>query len=289
MEYKINYSIHNKYDKNIFITLTNVTSEFYIKSQNTGLGNMLFQIASGLSYAIHYKANLNIIGLDNYISNEELNIENHIIRKIYNIPNYELYNSIKNNIQVCHNNKEYIFNHTFYDNIHFNFYYENYNNFDKIKNIILDCFSPIDTDIEFIMKKYPILKDDDLCSIHIRMGPDIMNYRTPEEIKDIELGYKVCLDHMIQYKKIKKCFVFTNDKEYSQQLLSNYKNINFYYSDEKDFVDIWMISLIKNNIVSFSTLSWWGSYLNKCPEQYIVCFKNFRNDLHYPGWNIINP
>lgn len=86
---------------------------------------------------------------------------------------------------------------------------------------------------------------------------------------------------------LKKFFVFTNDKTYSQNFLSKYNDIFFYYSDEKDYIDMWMISLIKNNIVSFSTLSWWGSYLNKCENNYILCFKNFREDLHYPGWIVI--
>lgn len=288
MEDKFNHSIQHKYDTNIFIKLTNVGSEFYIKNMNTGLGNMLFQISSALAYAIHYNTNINIIGMDEYISKENVIIENHIIRKIYHKQNYDIYNLIKNNTVSCHgNNKENIFNHTFHDNILFECYYENYNSLDKIKNIILDCFSPTLNDVEYIINKYPVLLEEDICSIHIRLGPDILSINTFEQIKEMEFNYIRGLEHMIQYKNIKKCFVFTNDKEYSRYILSKFHNVSFYYSNEKDYIDIWMMSLIKNNIVSFSTLSWWGSYLNKCPNNYIVCLKGFRDDLHYPGWVIV--
>ena len=278
-------SVHHDYNTNIFIKLTNVGSYLYIKNQNTGLGNMMFQISSALAYAIHHKANLHIIGIDEYISKEEITVENHLIRNIYHKPNYDLFNLIRNNTVGCHNNKENIFNHPFYDNILFEHYYENYDNFDKIKNVILDCFSPTANDIEYIINKYPVLLEDDLCSIHIRLGPDMMS--SPEHAKERELNYIRGLEHMIQHKNIKKCFVFTNDKENARNILSQFHEITFYYSDERDYVDIWMISLIKNNIVSFSTLSWWGSYLNKCPNPYIVCLKGFRDDLHYPGWVVV--
>jgi hypothetical protein len=95
---------------------------------------------------------------------------------------------------------------------------------------------------------------------------------------------------MIETKSIKTFFVFTNDREYCINILNNnpkYKDIQFVYSDERDYVDIWLISRIKNNIVSVSTLAWWGSYLNEHHDQYIICNKGNRDDLHHPGWVVI--
>jgi hypothetical protein len=95
---------------------------------------------------------------------------------------------------------------------------------------------------------------------------------------------------MIQNRGIKKFFVFTNDRDYCVNIFNNnpqYAGIQFFYSNERDFIDVWMISLIKNNIMSVSTLAWWGSFLNKHPDQYVVCYKGNRDDLHYPGWTVL--
>jgi hypothetical protein len=95
---------------------------------------------------------------------------------------------------------------------------------------------------------------------------------------------------MILLKKINNIFVLTNDKEYCHKIFNSnnkYKYINFYYSNERDYVDIWIISLIRNNIVSSSTLSWWGSYLNNNENKFIISHKQLIS-VFYPNWNYIN-
>jgi len=275
-------SLDQVYKKRVFVKPTNITSYFYIRSANTGLGNMMFQIASGLAYAMRHKASLYVLGLDQYISVEDIDIKDHIIRNI--IPGNIQPNEA--NIVACTNNHEYIFNHSYSEDMIFHWYYENWNNFETIKDDIIKCFSPTASDIEYILSKYPIIKTQDLCSIHIRMGADMPYCKKEGQIEREEKMYKGALSHMIEYKKITDCFVFTDNKGYAERLLSDY-NIRFHYSNERDYIDLWMMSMIKNNIISFSTLSWWGSYLNTCPDKYIVCIKGFRDDLHYPGWDSI--
>lgn len=280
------------YDNNIFVTFTNVPNAgYYIKHKLTGLGNMLFQIASGLSYALKYNSNLNIMDIQHYLLTEEIDINNHILRKFNKPVNYEKYEIVKYNTCGKYSNEEYIFDHAFQDNINFNNYFENYRNFEEIKHLIMYCFSPNKKDIEYILSKYPMIINNDICSIHIRMGPDYNTIfgHNSEYIRTLKDNYIKSIDHMISDKNIRKFFVFTNDKEYSMSIFADpkYKDIQLYYSDERDYVDIWMISLIKNNIVSVSTLSWWGSYLNKNQDKYIVCCDGNRNNLHYPGWIVL--
>jgi perosamine synthetase len=276
-------SVQQLYPKHIIVKPTNFDSNLYIRSVNTGLGNMLFQIASGLAYAMFNKASLHVLGLNQYSAIEGIPIKDHITRNIKPC-NLQPKNE---NIVSCSNNKEYIFNHPYMENMIFSYYYENWKNFEFIKDDIIRCFSPIETDIEYIFTKYPIVKNPKLCSIHIRMGPDMLSGKQQEQIDREEYIYKNALDHMIEHKKITDCIVFTDNKEYAQKILSSY-SIPFYYSNERDYIDIWMMSMIKHNIVSFSTLSWWGAYLNKCPDKYILCLKGFRDDLHYPGWNVLS-
>ena len=95
---------------------------------------------------------------------------------------------------------------------------------------------------------------------------------------------------MLKIKNINYVLLCTDDVEYCIEILcknEKYKNIKFVFSNERDYVEVWLMSLIKNNIISFSTLSWWGSYLNTNPDKTIICCKEFRADLHYPGWIIV--
>lgn len=89
---------------------------------------------------------------------------------------------------------------------------------------------------------------------------------------------------MIQHKQIDTVFVLTDNKEYCKQIFNGYSNIKFIYSNERDFMDLWIMSLVKNNIVSASTMAWWGSYLNTNIDRYVICCKGNRN---YKEWTVI--
>jgi hypothetical protein len=279
---------------NLFITLTsynstNKTSPWYIKNKNNGIGNILFQIASGLTYAIKNNATLYVPSLSTYFNLEEINKEDTIFRNI-NTNKLEEYS--ENNIIGHYDSNYSIFNQEFYNNINLTGYFENHNNFDENRELILNYFRPTNKDKEYILNKYPIIMDNNLSSIHIRKGDDYTSIYSKEQLDNMESCYFELLDHMINIKNITNFFVLTNDKEYCNLILNNnekYKNINFYYSNERDYIDIWIISLIKNNLLSKSTLSWWGSYLNENENKYIVVNSknNIISDIKYPNWTYI--
>jgi hypothetical protein len=281
--------------QNTFITLThynltNTTSNWYIKNKNNGIGNMLFQIASGINYSLKNNAILYVPSLNTYFSLEELNKENTIFKNI-NTEIKEEYSETNIHTHAL-NSDYYIFDQPFYNNINLMGYFENHNNFDENRNLILNYFRPSINDKEYILNKYPIIYENNLCSIHIRRGSDYTTIYNDEELRIMELSYFELLDHMINIKNITNFFVLTNDKEYCELILNNnekYKNINFYYSNERDYIDIWIISLIKNNLLSKSTLSWWGSYLNENDDKYIVAnTKNYIiSNVKYPDWTYI--
>ena len=121
------------------------------------------------------------------------------------------------------------------------------------------------------------------------MGPDIKNYYSIDHINMIENTYHELINHMIEHKQVDTFMVFTNDKSYCETFLRNndkYQNIQFIYSEEDiDYFDIWIISMIKNNIISFSTFSLWGSYLNENQDKYIVgSNKTVKEKLKYHEW-----
>lgn len=282
---KVFYSIPRK---KVFITLTcynisNTTSPWFIQNQNHGIGNMLFQIASGLYYAYKNDAELYVPSLNTYLKLSNLKKEDTIFSNINSIltPDYN-----EKNIICAKSNREYIFNYKFYDGIHFCEYFENFNNFNEYKFKLLEYFRPNVNQKNYLINKYPYILDNNIASLHIRRGKDYEKIYSKNVLEDMEKSYYRLIDYMIENKNICKFFILTNDKLYCNNIFNKnekYKNIIFYYSNELDFYDVWIISLIKNNILSQSTLSWWGSYLNENTDKVIIGHKMFIGTFN-PEW-----
>jgi hypothetical protein len=282
---------------NVFLTLTHYstegsTSPWYIPNGgNTGIGNMLFQITSSLCFALKHQAKLYVPGLETFFKLENVKKETSIFRNVCSECPPE-YLAVKNGAIPMTTEHKNIWEYDFVNNIHFNEYFENYQNLMDQRAMIQELFGPTPQDIEYITRKYPQILDLDLCSIHVRLGPDYKRifHNNHARLAELQHTYWTCIDHVIKEKGVKTFFVFTNDRQYCQYILDNnpkYQEIKFIYSDERDFIDIWMMSMIKYNIVSLSTLAWWGSFLNKHPDQYVVCHRGCRDDLHYPGWTVL--
>jgi hypothetical protein len=282
----------------VFLTLTHynqfqVTNHWYSHRKNAGLGNMMFQIASAKAYAIKHNATLYVPGLRTYFDDEKIPKEDSPFKQIeHAVPHdFHFHMNESNESNKC------IWDYPFHDKIHFYGYFENIANFDEYKSHIIDLFKPTQPIIQYLLEKYPFIQDDDITSIHIRRGDDYMQIAkdSPElhtKLQQYESYYLAAIDHMIQHKHVKKVFIFTNDPQYATQLLfENPKyqtqNIQFFMSDELYYVDTWMMSLIKNNIVSCSTMSWWGSYLNTNPDKYILYGQCNRPELYYKEWTLI--
>lgn len=270
----------------------NIKSCFYVKNKDTGVGNMLFQISSCIAFSIKNNISLYVIGLNTFLIFEELQKDKTIFRYINEI---EYPVNISNFIDLAEKSRELIYDSfTYTENICVHSYFENYKNFDEYKDIIIQKFAPSTSDINYLIEKYPLIQNDETTSLHIRCGPIYRrNYEITKDnilVNQLTLLYYKGLDKMIEIRNIKTVIICTDDVDYCFDILKNnnkYKDIQFRISNERDYMDIWLMSLIKNNIVSFSTLSWWGAYLNNREDNTIVCCKEFRDDLHQSNWIIV--
>ena len=135
--------------------------------------------------------------------------------------------------------------------------------------------------------------------MHIRRGDFVVISKlyNPEYILKLSY-YQKALD--LISSKIKsnyKILIFSDDIQWGQE---NFKQKNtIFIEGNYDYIDLWMMSICNHNIISSSTFSWWGAFLNQnqnkiviAPEKSLYREKKNINDLNkklYPeDWYILS-
>jgi hypothetical protein len=226
-----------------------------------GLGNQMFQIAH--AYSQGNKNNLLSVFLPHaFTPMGKAKQPTHYINNIFR--NIKFVNNVENKKTVYEqnfNNPDLKFNWD--SNIEFYGYFQSSKNFLGYNDKIINLFLPTDEFKEKIFKKYPNLLKENTTSIHIRRG----DYLTISNILPvIDISY---INHcMSLLPETETFFVFSDDIEWAKNNILLDKVI--FVDNNDDYEDLWMISLCKNNIMSNSSFSWWGSFLNTNKDKKVL-------------------
>jgi len=254
---------------------------------NTGLGNALFQMFAAYGLSRRYKHTVNLYELLRLIvilSKWGLNHKNTIYRNII-----KYCNPLNNNnkvISVCERNNYYsLYDNNLIDtirmipdntNCYLKGYLQSFLYFDEYYTDICELLSPDHESLLYIKNEYEHLFKKDILNIscHIRVNWGC-NIKYDEE-------YKYCndaIDYVIKHNNNEYSTItiniFSDDIEKVQQQFKLKKeNVNIvYFKNNFDYIDLWCMSLCNHNILSNSTLSWWGAYLNQSNNK-IVTYSN---------------
>jgi hypothetical protein len=251
-----------------------------------GLGNQMFQISKALSEGFENGIDVKF-KKESFIpmeGNQPSKYENNIFRNI-KFGDYD-----DNILQINEPSWQYndigVF---YYKPVKYYGYFQSSKNFKSQGEKIKSYFSPTEDFIDKIKNLYPKIFDEGSVSIHVRRG----DYLTVSEILPVidKTYIDECLRQIGEYSNI---FVFSNDKEWCKENL-NYNN-TIVVDGLGDYEELWMMSLCNNNIMSNSSFSWWGSYLNRNKNKNIYCpsvwfgskgEKNYQ-DIYEDGWLKIN-
>ena len=80
--------------------------------------------------------------------------------------------------------------------------------------------------------------------------------------------------------------IFSDDIEWCK------KNLNIsdslYIENEKDYIEMYLMSLCRNNIISNSSFSWWGAWLNNYQSKIVIGpSKWFGNSINHNTGDIL--
>lgn len=250
-----------------------------------GLGNQMFQISKAIVEGL--KNDLPVFFRTSAFIPMEGNQPTNYIENIFRNLNFD-----NSKIPTHRINEQtwsyYETNHDYKEPTEFYGYYQSSKNFLDYKKEIRDLFLPTEEFKDKLKNLYPKIFEKDSVSIHVRRG----DYLGISEILPVidKTYIDECLRQIDEFSNI---FIFSNDKEWCKENL-NYNN-SIVVEGLEDYEELWAMSLCNHNIMSNSSFSWWGSYLNTNKNKKIfvpsVWFgpKGEQNyfDIYEPDWNKI--
>jgi hypothetical protein len=156
------------------------------------------------------------------------------------------------------------------------------NYFAHHRDRLLELFAPSSGDLAYIESKYSsILAHPSSVCVHVR------NY----------VREHVPMNYYIQYgreyfEKAMGCFpadslfvIVSDDINYARAQISiNGRNVVF-IEKEPYYIDFFLQTMCKHNVISNSTFSWWGAWLNPNPNKIVVRpaqWQHDPNDINCP-------
>jgi hypothetical protein len=247
----------------------------YLSAECTGLGNVLFQIAAVYGVSKETGRAVEFIDLKNFTSKlRSLTGLDYMTTIFRNLPihsefeytmrcdvNHHYTGNFKQELVDFVNNNSH--------NIYLNGHFESPLFFSSCETEMKTMLSPDHESLQYIQSKYPVIFEKDCCIIHIRT-------HHPGFMDDVEYIKRA----MSQLPKL-TYVVISNSIEIARKTLEPLGEEFIFCEDNPDYIDLWIMSLCKYNIMSHSTMSWWGAFLNIHEDKVIMYPKTM--ETFYPG------
>jgi len=133
---------------------------------------------------------------------------------------------------------------------------------------VLHYFDPADQVKEYLWKKYDETIVRKSCSIHVRRG----DYAKQSHYFPMQpLEY-----YLLAISKFPKNTLFLVFSDEIAWCKKNFLSTNFtFVENESDINDLILMSNCQNHILSNSSFSWWGAWLNDSDDKIILCPENW--------------
>uniref|UniRef100_B3ELZ7 Glycosyl transferase family 11 n=1 Tax=Chlorobium phaeobacteroides (strain BS1) TaxID=331678 RepID=B3ELZ7_CHLPB len=258
-----------------------------------GLGNQMFQYALGRSISINRNCPLllNTSFYDTYdkfsCGLSRYNVKAEFIKKnsYYNNKYYRYVIRLLSRYGVAcyfgsyYEKKIFSYDEKVYKRSCVSYYgtWQSYGYFDSIRDILLRDYEMVGCLEEEVEKYVSDIKRVDSVSLHIRRGDYFDNKRLQSihGILTMEYYYKA----MSLFPDSSVFYVFSDDIEWVREnLITNTNIVYVVLESDNPENEIYLMSLCKNNIISNSTFSWWGAWLNKNKYKKVIAPRMWYKD-----------
>lgn len=164
--------------------------------------------------------------------------------------------------------------------------FQNIKYFACISDILLQELTLKD-EIIINQKLKRVLEQDNTVSLHVRRGDYIRH-----GLELPALYYKRAIQRMKEHYKAPHLLIFSDDVEWVRKNLKPDMECDFVddYGSFRDYEQLVLMSMCKSNIISNSTFSWWGAWLNRNSEKVVIAPTKWigeQRDLALECWEIV--
>jgi len=146
-------------------------------------------------------------------------------------------------------------------------HYQSYKYSDKHRDLIVSLFSPSDEILEIISGKYQsILEHPCTVAIHLRT----YHKEDPGHANFAKCGYSYFKKAVQLFPNDARFLFFSDDIKWCKKQFENLAKDITFIEGNPHYIDFYLISLCKHQIISYSTFSWWAAYLNTNPNKKVV-------------------
>lgn len=267
-----------------------------------GLGNQMFQYVLRCNYEnsnnkiyddlSHYRRNIDAMPfrLTDVFQNIELNpFEENPIRlyikknRKKNILYRILFKFFLKHKKLCVEPEEFRYSSecTKMSKAHMVGFWQSYKYVENVSKIIKDRFVFKKIEDCVINAYEEKMRNENSVSIHIRAG----DYLSDQYIK--QYGnictvdyYKNAIKHMKSNMEHPRFYVFSNDIEWCKQNII-IENVVWMEDlpEHDDWVEMYLMTCCKHNIIANSTFSWWAAWLNANSEKIVIAPKRWMNTI----------
>lgn len=172
-------------------------------------------------------------------------------------------------------------------------YWQNEKYFSGLRDVLLSEISfKKSSDSCFKEIEGKILDDVNAVSLHIRRGDFL---KLPDKYCGIctDEYYLRAIDHIKKHVPDANFYIFSDDVSEVKEILGDidYTVVECCRGD-KSYLDMYLMSICKHNIIANSSFSWWGAWLNNNDNKIVVCPGKWVNDdstgsMACDGWYVL--
>ncbi len=151
-------------------------------------------------------------------------------------------------------------------------YWQNERYFSDIRQEILMAYMPISIDQRnaSVARK---LSTSNSVSIHVRHG-DFLDKKLYRGICDLDY-YRTAIERMMKETDVELFCIFSNDIEWCKEnIVPMLYGKDYILADwntgADSYLDMYLMSQCRNNIIAHSSFSWWGAWLNQYPQKIVI-------------------
>ena len=117
-------------------------------------------------------------------------------------------------------------------------------------------------------------------SLHVRRGDYVKNPVTAAMHGVCSLNYyNAAVEHIQSHVANPVFFIFSDDMPWVKENLTVAAPTHHVAHNDRAYDDMHLMSLCKHHVIANSSFSWWGAWLNACPDKIVVAPKQW---FEYP-------